>query len=401
MSYIEQIFIRKILDSRGNPTVEVEILTENGYGIAAAPSGASTGEHEVMAIPEAGIDAAITIYEDDVIPQLIGADASQQRMIDGLLRQIDGTPDFSRLGGNLAVATSLAVAKASASALGIPLYQYVAGTFPASIPFPMGNLIGGGRHAMGGTDIQEFLATSQADKVADSVFGNALAHKRVGQKLKTLFPDSAIGKGDEGAWVAKLTNEKALEILRVTCDEVGSELGFKIVPGLDVAASEFFDGKNYKYRDRTLTPDQQVEYMITLVEDFQLATLEDPLDENDFGGYAKLTEEIGDRTTIIGDDLLVTNKSRLEKAIGMRAGNAILIKPNQIGTLTDTYETVELARTNGWKTVISHRSGETTDETIAHLGVAFGSFAIKTGAVGGERTAKLNELIRIEEDLEG
>ncbi len=401
MSFIEQIFIRKVLDSRGNQTVEVEVLTENGYGILAAPSGASTGEHEVKALPEAGIDTAITIFEDDIEPQLIGADVMQQKEIDDLLHQIDGTPNFARIGGNVAVATSLAVAKAAASTLGIPLYQYVAGAFKSHIPYPLGNLIGGGRHAIGGTDIQEFLVISTGPSAQQNVFANAEAHKRVGKKLKALLPDSAIGKGDEGAWVAKLTNEKALEVLRETCDEVSSEVGFKIMPSLDVAASELYDGQSYKYKDKTLTPDQQIDYMIKLTEDFELHILEDPLDQNDFANYAKLTQAVGGKCLVVGDDLYVTNRERLAKGIEMGATNSILIKPNQIGTLTDTIATVELANKNGFETVISHRSGETTDETIAHLGVAFGSHAIKTGAVGGERIAKLNELIRIQEDMEG
>lgn len=401
MSLIEDVIIRKILDSRGNPTVEVEIITESGYGMAAAPSGASTGEHEVKAFPEGGVDRAISAFYEDVETELIGADVFEQEMIDSLLHQADGTPDFSKIGGNVAVAISLAVAKAAASSLGIPLYQYVGGAFSKSLPNPQGNLIGGGRHAIGGTDIQEFLVVSRSPKIADSVFANAYAHKIVGKKLKVRLPDTAIGKGDEGAWVAKLTNEEALEILRSTCDDVKSELGIDIQPSLDVAASELYSNGNYTYKDKVLTSDGQVDYIIKLIEDFDLHMVEDPFDQNDFGAYVKLTEAVGGKCIIVGDDLYVTNRERLDKGIGMGACNAILIKPNQVGTLTDTIETVKLASDNGFKTVISHRSGETIDETIAHLGVAFGSYAIKTGAVGGERIAKLNELIRIAEDLEG
>lgn len=400
MSFVEQVFIRKILDSRGNPTVEVEVLTENGYGQAAAPSGASTGEHEVTAFPEGGVDTAISIFRDDIEPELIGMDTSQQALVDKTLHDIDGTPNFSRIGGNVSVAISLAFAKTAASVMGVPLYQYLAGPMQSAIPHPLGNLIGGGRHAIGGTDIQEFLVISKAKKVSDSVFGNAYAHKLVGKKLKALLPDSAIGKGDEGAWVAKLTNEKALEILRETCDQVKSELGFDVLPALDIAASELYDGNVYKYKDKTLTPEQQTEYIIKLIEDFELHIVEDPLEENDFEGYAELTSAVKSKCYIVGDDHYVTNKKRLIKGIETGGCNAILIKPNQVGTLTDTFETVELAKKHGLITIISHRSGETTDETIAHLGVAFGSYAIKTGAVGGERIAKLNELIRIEEYLE-
>ncbi len=401
MSLIDDIIIRKILDSRGNPTVEVEIITENGYGMAAAPSGASTGEHEVKAFPEGGVDKAISIFHEDIESEMIGIDTFEQEYIDSLLHQIDGTPDFAKIGGNVSVAISLAVAKASASILGIPLYQYIGGAFTKSIPNPQGNLIGGGRHAIGGTDIQEFLVVSISDSISKSVFANAYAHKTVGKKLKAKLPDTAIGKGDEGAWVAKLTNEEALEVLRSTCDDVKSELGIEIHPSLDVAASELYENGNYKYKDKVLSTDQQVDYIIKLIEDFDLHMVEDPLDENDFEAYAKLTEAVGSKCIIVGDDLYVTNKTRLQKGIDMGSSNAILIKPNQVGTLTDTVQTVNLAKENGLRTIISHRSGETIDETIAHLGVAFGSYAIKTGAVGGERIAKLNELIRIAEDLEG
>ncbi len=400
MSLIEDIIIRKILDSRGNPTVEVEIITENGYGMAAAPSGASTGEHEVKAFPDAGVDRAISIFHDDIETDFIGIDTFEQEYIDQLLHQIDGTPDFARIGGNVSVAISLACAKAASSILGIPLYQYIGGAFARSIPNPQGNLIGGGRHAIGGTDIQEFLVISKSDSITKSVFANAHAHKTVGKKLKAKLPETAIGKGDEGAWVAKLTNEEALEILRGTCDEVGSELGIEIHPSLDVAASELYHKGQYVYKDKTLTTDQQVDYIIKLIEDFNLHMVEDPLDENDFEAYARLTEAVGHKCIIVGDDLYVTNRERLQKGIDMGSSNAILIKPNQVGTLTDTVNTVNTARENGLRTIISHRSGETPDETIAHLGVAFGSYAIKTGAVGGERIAKLNELIRIAEDLE-
>jgi len=400
MSLIESAVSRIILDSRGNATVEVEIITENGYGMVAAPSGASTGEHEVQAFPEGGAEVSLKAFEDDVVPQLIGMDATEQKVIDALLHQIDGTPNFSRIGGNLAVATSLAVARAAATAQGVPLYRYVGGSLVDTIPKPLGNLIGGGRHAIGGTDIQEFLVISTSGNAQKNVFGNAKAHKMVGQALKERLPGTAIGRGDEGAWVAALSNEDALALLVEVCDKVSSEVGFNIEPALDVAASEFFVNGRYRYKDKELTPDQQVEFMADLVDRHGLHILEDPLDQNDFEGYARLTELVGNKTLVVGDDLYVTNKERLAKGIEMGATNAILIKPNQIGTLTDTRDTVELARKYGFETVISHRSAETPDDTIAHLGVAFGSHAIKTGAVGGERIAKLNELIRIEEDME-
>ena len=401
MTLIESAIARKIIDSRGNPTVEIEILTDSGYGTAAAPSGASTGEHEVQSFPkEGGVDASLKAFSDDVLPQILGMDAAEQRFLDKMLHQIDGTGNFSKIGGNLAVAISLAAAKAAASSFGIPLYQYVGGALANGFPRPMGNVIGGGRHAIGGTDIQEFLVISMADNAADCVFGNATTHKIVSQMLKEKLPGTAIGKGDEGAWVAPLSNEDALALQREACDRASSELGFKVHPCLDMAASEYFRDGKYHYKDKSLTPEEHVDFVADIIEEYQLHSVEDPMDENDYQSYVALTQAVGDKCIIVGDDLFVTNKARLAKGIEMGAANSILIKPNQIGTLTETLETVKLATKNGYSNIISHRSGETTDDTIAHLGVAFGSYAIKTGVVGGERTAKLNELIRIQEDLE-
>ncbi len=402
MTLIESAIARKILDSRGNPTLEVEIFTDSGYGTAAAPSGASTGEHEVHSFPrEGGVEASLRAFSDDVLPQILGMDAAEQRFLDKMLHQVDGTPNFSKIGGNLAVAISLAAAKAAASSYCMPLYQYVGGALADGFPRPQGNVIGGGRHAIGGTDIQEFLVISMADNAADCVFGNAVAHRIVSQLLKKKLPNAAIGKGDEGAWVAPLSNEDALSLHREACDRASSELGFKVHPCLDMAASEYFRDGKYHYKDKSFTPEQHVDFVAGIIEDYDLHSVEDPMDENDYQGYVSLTEAVGNKCIIVGDDLFVTNRQRLEKGIELGAANSILIKPNQIGTLTDTLETVKLATKNGYSNIISHRSGETTDDTIAHLGVAFGSYAMKTGVVGGERIAKLNELIRIQEDLEG
>jgi len=402
MTLIESALARKILDTRGNAIMEVEILTDSGYGTAAAPSGASTGEHEVQSFPrDGGVDASLRAFRDDVLPQILGMDSAEQRNMDAMLHQIDGTPNFGRIGGNLAVAISLAVAKAAASSYGMPLYQYVGGALTTGFPRPLGNVIGGGRHAIGGTDIQEFLVMSMADNAKDCVFGNARTHQIVGQMLKEKLPGQAIGKGDEGAWVAPLSNEDAFALHREACDRASSELGFKVLPCIDAAASEYFHDGKYHYKDKSFTPEEHVDFIVGLIEEYDLHLVEDPMDENDYQSYAALTGAVGDRCIIVGDDLFVTNRERLARGIEMGAANSILIKPNQIGTLTDTVETVELAKKNGYSTVISHRSGETTDDTIAHLGVAFGSYAIKTGVVGGGRIAKLNELIRIQEDLEG
>ena len=399
MTMIESAEIRKILNSRGNQTIEVTILTSSGYGIAGAPSGASKGRHEVSAFSDKGIDFAIKNFKSKVAPKLIGYDAAEQEVIDQLLHDLDGTNDFSGIGGNIAVATSMAAAKAAASAFSLPLYKYLGGIFSYTLPRPIGNVLGGGRHAIGSTDIQEYLAISFAETVAESIFSNAQVHGRVKEKLKKRFPNEPIGKGDEGAWVAKISNEEAMEVVTSACDEISTELNFDIKPSLDFASTELFKDDKYMYKEKNLNQEEQIEFVVSLVNDFKLHMVEDPLHEDDFEGYVKLTKRIGNKCLIVGDDLFVTNKERLKKGIEQGCANSILIKPNQIGTLTDTLQTVKLAHENGYKTIISHRSGETTDETIAHLAVAFGCYGIKTGAVGGERIAKLNELIRIEDEL--
>jgi len=404
LTIIEDVVIRKILDSRGNPTVEVEIYTPDGFGSAMAPSGASTGAHEVKAFPSGGVDDSIAIFRSEVADELAGMDAAYQSDIDELLHSIDGTSDFSRLGGNAAVAASLAAANAAANSLGIPLYRHIGGLASRRrMPLPLGNVLGGGRHAVGGTDIQEFLVMASDGNPSKTVFANALVHKRVGALLKENLPGSAIGKGDEGAWVASVSNEDALELVSRACGDISDGTGLALRPALDVAASELYsaeDGK-YTYRDRSISPGEQIDYMARLVETYNLCLIEDPLDQDDFQGYAELTGKVGGRCVVVGDDLFVTNPERIAHGISMGACNSVLIKPNQIGTLTRTLEAVDMAHRAGYTTVVSHRSGETTDPSIAHIAVAVGALAIKTGSVGGERTAKLNELIRIEDDIQG
>ena len=394
---IEDITLRRILDSRGNPTVEADVTTSSGFGRAAAPAGVSTGTHEVQAWPEGGVAAAIELARQEVVPQLLGLSAEEQAQVDALLHEVDGTSNFSRIGGNLAVAVSLATARAAAASQGIPLYRYVGGMGPYGLPAPMGNVLGGGAHAVGGTDIQEFLVTSFDDDISRAIEANAAVHRAVGEALRERFPDTALGKGDEGAWVAPLENVAALELVVEAVQQVAGETGVDIRPGLDLAASEFYRDGKYVYKDRSLTPEEQVDFVASLIEDYGLHSVEDPLDQEDFESWAALTARTD--ALVIGDDLYVTNVERLEKGLKMGATNAILIKPNQIGTLTDTLDAVTLAREAGLATVISHRSGETTDDAIAHLGVAFGCHAIKTGTVGGERIAKLNELVRIAGEL--
>ena len=401
MPLVDGASIRKILDSRGNGTVEVELHAGGLAGRFASPSGASTGAHEAQAFPKGGADEAVQRFRKEVAPKVLGRDPEDQQGLDRLLRDIDGTPSFERIGGNVAVGVSLANAKLAAGLAGQPLFRYLGGPGSGTMPFPFGNVIGGGRHAIGGTTIQEYLVVSQGPSAAANVFANAKVHRLIKEALQKKFPNDPLGRGDEGAWVAKLADEDALALLADACKAVEKESGFPVRPGMDLAASEFYDGGAYHYGTKALTPGKQIDFLERLVKDYGVYSLEDPLDEEDFDGFARLTEAVGTKCVIIGDDIFVTDVNRLKEGIAKRAGNAILIKPNQVGTLTETRATVETAHKAGYKTVVSHRSGETTDDAIAHLAVAFGSLGIKTGTVGGERIAKLNELIRIQEQLQG
>ena len=392
---IKDIKLRKIIDSRGNSTVEADISTNDGFGRAAAPAGASTGTFEAQAWPENNVDLGISNARKKLIPLLTGIPANDQKAFDDIIKNEDGTKNLQNVGGNISVALSLACAKAAADSKNIPLFEHVSKTKSYSIPAPMSNVLGGGAHAIGGTDIQEYLVTSFDNDVNTAIETNAAVHKEVAKILKEKFPNIALGKGDEGAWVAPLENVEALELVTKAVDNVHKETGVEIRTGLDVAASEFYKKGKYVYKEQTLTPEEQVDFMLGLIEEYDLHSVEDPLDQNDFQSWASLTDQTD--SLIIGDDLYVTNSERLKQGIDMKSTNSILIKPNQIGTLTDTVKTVELAKNSDMATVISHRSGETTDTSIAHLGVAFESHAIKTGIMGGERIAKLNELVRISE----
>ena len=394
---IKDVVIRRIIDSRGSPTVEAEITTENGFGRAAAPAGASTGTHEAIAWPNGSVSKGMNFSEKNVIPRLIGLSANNQDEFDDLLREIDGTTNFSRMGGNISVALSLACAKSAANSSGTNLFEYLCEDTEYTIPAPMANVLGGGAHAVGGTDIQEYLVTAFDNDISTAIEANAFVHKTVKTLLKERFPNIALGKGDEGAWVAPLENVEALELVVKAANIVEKETGVEIRPGLDMAASEFYNNGTYNYKEQSLTPEEQVDFVLGLIEEYNLHSVEDPLDQEDYESWASLTKQTD--ALIIGDDLYVTNSERLQKGIDMKATNSILMKPNQIGTLTDTKKAVKMADKADMATVISHRSGETTDTTIAHLGVAFGSHAIKTGIMGGERIAKLNELVRISEQL--
>lgn len=404
-SVIEDVRVRKVLDSRGNPTVEVDIITWNGFGRAAAPSGASTGSREVQSFPQGGVDQVIGEVEDLIASELIGMSAEDIEDIDLVLKEIDGTDNMSAIGGNTSVAVSMAAAKAAAVSYNLPLYSFLGGNFVNELPYPLGNMMNGGVHAgPNAPDIQEFLVVPVgANDVKEAVFANVAIHKKLKELITKKDSNFTGGKGDEGGWIPNITNDQALEIQSQACEEVGDELGFLIRPALDMAASEFWDGdkQKYVYTQDGIERDigEQVEYVKDLIETYKMFYVEDPFDEKDHEGFSQLTAKVGDKCRICGDDLFVTNPELLAEGINKDLANAIIIKPNQIGSLTDTYATVKLAKEHGIMPVVSHRSGETTDETIAHLAVAFGTPMIKTGAVGGERIAKLNELIRIEEEL--
>jgi len=399
MTLITDVRLRRVLDSRGNATVEADVLTESGgFGRAAAPSGASTGEYEAVERPAA---EAIAAAREDAVPRLVGeVHSGNQRDVDRALRAADGTEDFSSIGANSAVAISMAAAKAGADVLGAPLYQHLGGTFRGNtFPIPLGNVIGGGEHAADATDIQEFLsAPVGAPSVSEAVFANAAVHQEVHDILIERGIPS--GKGDEGAWAPSIDDAEAFEIVDEATKTVADDVGFEIRFGLDVAAAEMYDESEggYVYSDQVRSTEEQVEYVADLVREYDLKYVEDPLDEDDYDGFADLTDAVGDRTLVCGDDLFVTNTTRLGEGIQRGAANSILVKPNQIGTLTDAFDAIELAVENSYGHVVSHRSGETEDATIAHLAVATDAPFIKTGAVGGERTAKLNELLRIEDN---
>jgi enolase len=399
MTAIDAARIRALLDSRGNPTVEVELRSGSLVARFAAPSGASTGTHEAQAFPPGGVEEAVRIFRSEIARRVQGRDVADQAGLDAWLRELDGSRHFSRIGGNVAVAVSLANARLAAAVLGQPLYRLLGGA-ARRLPLPLGNVIGGGRHAIGGTTIQEYLVVSQGRTMSERVFANARVHQRVRDALAAKFPGQPLGRGDEGAWVAPLRDEEALALLADVCREAERDAGFPVRPAVDLAASEFYRDGGYRYRDRLRTREEQIDFVEQLVRKYGLFSVEDPFDQEDFEAFAELTKRVGDRCTIIGDDLFATDVERLRRGIERRACNAILIKPNQIGTLSDTRAAVDLAHRSGYATVMSHRSGETTDDAIAHLAVGLGCLGIKTGAVGGERVAKLNELIRIEEELQ-
>jgi enolase len=398
MSRISTATLRWIYDSRGRPTVEARVTTEQGaLGTAGAPSGESTGATEVQAFPAGGVPEALQRFESELRPRLLALSVDDQTAVDTMLHQIDGTPNFSRIGGNTATAVSVACAIARAGELRQPLWQSLLrpGLDGKAYPSIVGNCLNGGRHAIGGPEIQEYHAIAEAPKPADSIRAALDVHHSVGQRLKAKFPHAALGRGDEGGWVAPLGNVEALELLTEACAEVRDRSHTEVYPGLDLAASEFYKDGRYVYREQTLDPAGQVAFVAGLVDRYGLRYLEDPIQEADFNGFAAVTKSVGHRALVVGDDLYTTAASRVAEGIRRQATNAVLIKVNQVGTLTDTLATVDLTNRSGWKTVTSHRSGETPDGWLAHLAVAFGSAGLKCGLLGGERVAKLNELLRL------
>jgi enolase len=398
VSAITALRIAPIFDGRGQPTVEVEVESAGGgRGRVGAPSGASTGRTEVRALPEGGVPAAIEAFTSRVVPALVGADLADRAGLDARLHAADGTPEFSRIGGNVATATSLASAVALGQETGRALWEVLKrpGVDGRTFPAIVGNCLNGGRHAIGGPEFQEFHAVSDAPRPEDAVRVALRVHALVGEELHRRFPKLALGRGDEGGWVAPVGNVDALELLRDACDRARDELHVPVRPGLDLAASEFYRDGRYRYRDQTLDEDGQLGFVTKLAERYGVVYLEDPFDEGSYDAFARLTAAVGDRIRVVGDDLYTTHRARLERGIETKATNAVLIKVNQVGTLTDTLATVDLARSRGLATVTSHRSGDLPEGWLAHVALGTGAWGLKCGLLGGERVAKLNELLRL------
>lgn len=407
MSKIKNVIGREILDSRGNPTVEVDVILESGIvGRAAVPSGASTGEREALEMRDGGsrfmgkgVLNAVSHVNNELKNLVIGMDSLDQKGIDYAMIELDGTDTKSRLGANAILGVSMAVMKAAANYKGLPLYKYVGDG--KTLPVPMMNIINGGAHADNKLDFQEFMIIPQADNIHDRVrIGAEVFHN-----LKKVLNSRGLftGVGDEGGFAPDLqSNSEGFELIMEAIKKAGYEPGKDVCLAIDVAASEFYeDGKyNLAGEGRSLTTNELVDFYEELVNKYPIISIEDPVDENDWDGFRLITSRIGDRVQLVGDDLFVTNKKCLQMGIDKHAGNAILLKVNQIGTITETLETIDLARNNGYKTIISHRSGETEDTTIADLAVGLNLGQIKTGSMSRtDRICKYNQLMRIEEEL--
>ncbi len=401
---IEDIIARKVFNSRGDETIEIDVITASGFGRATAPAGKSRGKTEVAYYPQGGVDQAVKKVEELIATELVGLNADFQEEMDRTLHEIDGSKDFKVIGGNTAFAISLASAEAAANSYGLLLFQYLGGHFTHELPYPLGNTISGGQHTHGKSpDLQEFLVLPHgAEAFFEAASANVQVHRRAGEILKKKDKLFSTGKSDEGAWTANIGNTDALDVLTRACDEVGSDLGFEIGLGLDVAASSLWNEreKTYIYEREKKKRDtgEQLEFVLDLIRKYHLVYVEDAFHEEDFASFAELVKK-SKNCMICGDDLFTTNNERLSRGVKIHAANAVIIKVNQIGTITDAWETIETALRNGYAPVMSHRSGDTCDWHIAHLAVAFRCPVIKTGIVEGARIAKINELIRIEEFL--
>jgi len=409
MALIESVVAREILDSRGNPTVEVEVLLDDDVvARAAVPSGASTGAFEAAERRDGGaryggkgVLQAVEAVDEEIAPEVIGCEASDQREIDQLMIDLDGTPNKSRLGANAVLGVSLAVARAAALSAELPLFRYLGGPNAHVLPVPMMNILNGGAHADTGVDIQEFMVAP----IGAATFGEALRQGvEVYHALKSVLKQAglATGLGDEGGFAPDLpSNRAALELIVQAIQTTGLHLGTDIALALDVASTEFYVDGAYQFEGAARSAEWMTGYYESLLADFPLASIEDPLAEDDWAGYRHITDAIGDRVQLVGDDLFVTNPVRLQRGIDESIANAMLVKVNQIGTLSETLDAVTLAQTNGYRCMMSHRSGETEDTTIADLAVATNCGQIKTGAPArSERVAKYNQLLRIEEELD-
>ena len=409
MASIEAVGAREILDSRGNPTVEVEVALDDGtISRAAVPSGASTGAFEAVELRDGGsryggkgTEKAVLAVLDDIGPELVGFEASEQRMVDQRLLELDGTPNKAKLGANAILGVSLAVARAAAESAGLPLFRYVGGPNAHLLPVPMLNILNGGAHADTGVDVQEFMIAP----IGAPTFREALRQgAEVYHALKSVLKDRGLptGLGDEGGFAPDLpSNRDALDLISVAVEQAGLKLGDDIVFALDVAATEFYEDGAYQFEGSARSAEQMQAYYSDLVASYPIVSIEDPMNEEDWEGWAGMTAALGDRVQLVGDDLFVTNVERLQRGIDERSANALLVKVNQIGSLTETLDSVDLAHRNGLRCMMSHRSGETEDTTIADLAVATNCGQIKTGAPArSERVAKYNQLLRIEEELD-
>ncbi|MDY7007396.1 MAG: phosphopyruvate hydratase [Cyanobacteriota bacterium] len=406
---IESIHAREILDSRGRPTIEAEVQLANGMmGLAQVPSGASTGSFEAHELRDGdkgrysgkGVLTAVKNVEEKITPALLKINALNQTSVDSKMIEIDGSPNKSNLGANAILAVSLATAKAAANAVGMPLYRYLGGPQASLLPVPLMNVINGGAHAANNVDIQEFMIVP----VGAPSFKEALRWgAEVFATLSGVLKDKGLlgGVGDEGGYAPNLgSNQEALDILIAAIEKAGYKPGEQVALALDVAASEFYKDGNYIYDGATHSPTELIDYLASLVDRYPIVSIEDGLHEDDWDSWVQLTQKLSSKIQLVGDDLFVTNPSRLQKGIDMSAGNSILIKLNQIGSLTETLETIDLATRNGFRSVISHRSGETEDTTIADLAVGTRAGQIKTGSLcRSERVAKYNRLLRIEDEL--